>query len=286
MKARLEALEHATQRRGKPMTNGGQSVNVIECVWGGITLQPEKDLEDLQGIQLILHQVFLATYREAKKHDPETALWLLRSFMEDHPTAPGSNLFSKLVAVLEASLALKANSPKLAAPEQGDRNTLFLVAREAYRAGAEFIPALMGWLCPITQAMQGETPNWKILREPNGTKTRTFERISGGDDGLFFILFRLINRNLRNAIAHSDVQLDAADGQVSFRYVSGGSLQEERMSVFDFLFAVMMFSHLPTMYLSATSAILLLEFGRPEDKLKLPAITVETFYGVKLDKGA
>lgn len=280
MNARIEALNHAVRGLGKPITNGGQRMNLVECVWAGLKAPKDKEMEDIHAMQMILHQVILAVYREVKKKDPEVALWMLRSYMVDHPDYPGSNLFSKLASVLEASLAFQKNTPTATNKVIGDRNTLFLISKEAYRSGVEFISSWMGWMVPAMQVFNGESPDWRILKKPAAIKMEEFEKQSKGDDGLFYILFRLISKELRNSIAHSDIQLDSNNGKVIYRNLKDGT--ENSVPLLDFVVPIVVMSYLPSMYLSALSAILLMEFGRAEDKMKLPTLSVEAFSGVKI----
>ncbi|GAA0502746.1 hypothetical protein [Deinococcus depolymerans] len=278
--ARLEALNHAVRSLGKPITNGGQRMNLIECVWSGLEAPADKELEDIHSMQLILHQVILAIYREVKKKDPDVAFWMIRSYMIDHPDYPGSNLFSKIASVMEASLALRKNSTTADNKTSGDRNTSFLISKEAYRSGVEFISSWMGWMTPLVQVFNGDSPDWRILKKPAATKIEEFEKQSKGKDGVFSILFNLISKDLRNSIAHSDIQLDSYNGNVIYRNIKSGT--ENSIPLIEFMTPILVMSYLPSIYVGALSAILVMEFGRTEDKLKLPVLSVEAFSGVKI----
>jgi len=278
MQRRVEALQAGMVSLGKQPISGPLPQQLIDNVKAG--LYQADDLEEMNAFRRNLTQVMLAFYREVKKSDPETALWLLRSYQEDHPEVSGSNLFNKVMSLLEAS----NNAQKTAQDAlrgQGNRELIFMTAKECYRAGTGFLSALMGWMYPLFQVWEGKSPEWKALKWPDAKKSDEFDRISKGSDGIFFMLTPLVNKHLRNAIAHGDIQLDAQNAKVLYSNQIEGRVVHSEMGLMEFAgFGTYLFSRLPGIYLGVLSTILVFESGSIEEKLCLPTFSVEKISGI------
>lgn len=280
MRLRVEALQAGMVSLGKQPTGGSLPQQLIENVKVG--LYQADDLDEMNAFRCNLTQVMLVFYREVKKRDPDAALWLLRSYQEDHPDIPGSNLFNKVMSLLEASYnAQKTEQDALKG--QGNRELIFMTAKECYRAGAGFLSTLMGWMYPLFQVWEGQMPEWKSLKWPDAKKVDEFERISKGRDGIFFMLTPLVNKHLRNAIAHGDIQLDAENAKVLYSNQIEGQVVHSEMDLMEFVgMGTYLFSRLPAIYLGVISTILVFESGSIKEKLLLPAFSVEKISGVTL----
>lgn len=278
-RGRFEAIERALGTMGKkPVTNGEQRRMLIANVKNG--LYQEEDLEESNYFRINLTQSLLVFYREVKKKNPEVASWMLKSYHEDHPSAEGSKLIHKFFSSIEASITVK-QALKSAG---GNREIAFLTTKESYRAGMGFLSSFMGWLYPMYQVWKDQTPDWKSLKWPDAKKADEFERISEGKDGLFYMLQPLVNKHLRNAIAHGDVHLDSENDKILYSNLIEGKIVHNEMSLEEFAaYGLYVFSMLPSIYIGALSAIFIYEHGQIEDKLKLPAICVEKLSGVNIE---
>lgn len=280
MRSRIEALQRAMSLLEKQQEHTDLVQQLIDNVKSG--LYEDDDLDEMNAFRINLTQVMLVLYREVKKCDPDAALWLLRSYQEDHPTAPGSNIFNKLMPLLESSVAAKKIG-RDGLIGQGNRELAFLSAKEGYRAGMGFLSALMGWMYPLFQVWEDQDHDWKSLKWPDAKKANEFERISKGCDGIFFMLTPLINKHLRNAIAHGDIQLDSKNVKVLYSNTIEGHLVHSEMDLMEFVgLGTYLFSRLPSIYLGVLSTIFIYESGRPDDILRLPAFSVEKISGITL----
>jgi len=275
IRARIEALARNHRAHSTPPGKASKW-SLTENVRSG--LYQADDVEEGNTVRLILVQVIVVAYREARKNDPEVASWLFRSYLEDHPEAPGSRLFEKCDGLLEAAHTLKAVAGTR------DSRVLFQATKEVHRAVGEFVPLLMAWLALLWQVKQGEQPEFKLLKAqtPAGTKVKRFTEITNGEDGIFYLLSRLINVQLRNAIAHSTVTLDEENARVSFSRIENGVRVYEHIDLTKYMADIYMHTRLPAIYLAALSGILVMETGTPEERLSLPAVIIQAFSGVKL----
>lgn len=280
MRSRVQAIEHAMVSLGKQPTRGTVNQQLTENVTSG--LYQADDLAEMNAFRINLTQVLLVFYREVRRQDPDAALWLLRSFQEDHPAAPGSKMFGKLMSLLEASYAAQKTGQD-GLKGQGNREVTFMAAKECYRAGTGFLSALMGWMYPLFQVWDTQTPDWKSLKWPDARKVDEFRRISQGPDGIFFMLTPLINKHLRNAIAHGDIQLDPEQARVLYSNTIEGRLVHAEMDLLEFAgLGTYLFSRLPAIYLGVLSTILIYESKQPDAIFRLPAFSVEKISGVVL----
>lgn len=213
-------------------------------------------------------QLFIVVYREAKRVDASVATALLHSFIYDYSGVPGSCLYPQVEALLVAAHAWKAarGSPLLAWQQ-----SVKLV--QAYN---EFLNALLGYYLVAWRCGLGKRFSTNVFRNAYGAKLKEFSELTHGDDGPFYLIFRLVNVPLRNAIAHEDVWLDTDTSKV--RYVDG---KEQRvpyeLDLMQFLSSAMVGSYLGPTYLAAIAALLVLEEGSAAEVAHLPAHLIKTF---------
>jgi len=273
IRARLQVLLRDQQARGlHPGPSAGR--NLVKNAVAGL-YQHDDDVSGNE-VRLVLVQAMVIAYREARKKDPEMAAWLLRSYLEDHPDAPGSRVFEKCDGLIEAAQVLKGVTGS------SDRRALFLATKEVQRAAGEFIPLLMAWLAVLWQVQLGDVPDLKLVKAqtPAGTRVKRFVEITNGEDGVFFMLVRVVNIPLRNAIAHSTVTLDDENAQVIFSRIENGARVYEQIDLFQYMVEIYIHTRLPSIYLAALSTILVMETGRADEKLALPAVLQQAFTGV------
>ncbi len=67
-----------------------------------------------------------------------------------------------------------------------------------------------------------------------GSKFNEFSQLTGGDEGAFYLIFRLANPDLRNAIAHENIWLDSETDIVKYSAGKGPKVTYE-MSLIDFM---------------------------------------------------
>ncbi|MEF2278366.1 hypothetical protein V3W47_08635 [Deinococcus sp. YIM 134068] len=222
------------------------------------------DLPELRGVLDLFILGILLAYRGVKARDPQLAATLFHSWMQDVPGAPNSRLLERWRTLVEASHALKSTTTS-----QNVVST-WVAAKAVTLASAEFLSGLLGFLIICWQVANGHPWKPSTLGKTLNEKLDLFEQLTGGEDGAFFVYFRLIDRPVRNAIAHSDLTLDRARAEVILGERINGTRTERRVSLVHFMGLAMVGSHLPHAYLAALSTIALVEDGNSVESLALP----------------
>jgi len=204
-------------------------------------------------------KLIIVVYRDAKKRDVDVANALAFSFLKDYPGVPNTSLFSKWDDLSKASLGLKAAA----------HTELVLVweqAKNLVRAYNEFLGGLLGFLIIGWRCALGKTFSPNFLGNAYGAKVNEFAQLTSGDDGAFYLIFRLARPDLRNAIAHGTIWLDTESNKAKF--TDRG--QEHEIDLVDFLGLAAVGSHLGHAYLTAIAAIRVLEDGGATNVTQLP----------------
>jgi len=242
------------------------------------------DLPELVSVKDLLCQHLLVCYREAKRHNPEVAGMLLNSLMTDARDAPGSRLFERMRSLLEALHVQKRLTAQILEGPASGVPSLQLIAWQAIKAtlqaGNEFLNALLAFYIQVWRVRSGEVYRPDVFTSWDySTRLQNLAKLSGGEDGFFYLLFRMADRPLRNALAHGQADWDTESGQVSFpdrdregnRTIASRSLEE-------CVATPLLFSHLPHAYLAGLSAVMLLEGGNSLERISLPKHLQTTFY--------
>jgi hypothetical protein len=226
--------------------------------------------EDIARLTDLFCQLFMVVYREAKRRDPMVANGLLHAFLRDYPGAPGTCIYPQWETLLQAAHGFRA--------AQTASNRVLMIEQTFRLAQAynEFLNVLLGYYLIAWRTGLGKSVSLKALHNPYGAKVKEFSDLTGGDDGPFYLLFRLAKPQLRNAIAHGTIWLDSETDTV--RYVDGkDQLTPYELPLVEVVALTGVASHLPMAYLAAVAAVAVNETGIIGDIAKLPPHLVSLF---------
>lgn len=232
--------------------------------------QPRKTEED--GMMFTIAELFcrliIVIYREAKQQDSIVAEAFLNSFLKDFPNSQGSCVYPQWESLARAAYAFKVvKSHELLAWQQ----SIKLV--QAYN---EFLNVLLGYFIVAWRCALGKKYSTHIFDSPYGLKLNEFSQLTGGENGAFYLLFRLAKPNLRNAIAHEEIWVDKDANKVKFSDGKGTHTTYE-IDLAEFLGFAAVGSHLGQAYIAAIAAILILETGNIHELEVLPTSLVSVF---------
>lgn len=234
--------------------------------------QQRKTEEDqmMAKIADIFCQLIIVIYRDAKKQDEVVARAFANSFIEDFPGSIGSCLYPQWEALAKASFAFKSisdNKNQLLAWQQ----SLKLV--QAYN---EFLNALLGYFLIAWRCALGKSYSVSVLGNAYASKLNEFSQLTDGEDGAFYLLFRLANPDLRNAVAHEDIWLDQATNLVRYSAGKNPKMTYE-MSLEEFVGYGAVGANLGQAYIVAIASIIVLEDGTAQDIKQLPPHLIKVF---------
>lgn len=218
--------------------------------------------------EMFLKPIIIA-YREAKRVDPNIALSIINSFMYDYPGVPESCLLPKWCSLSNACLAFREvakSQNKLLAWQQ---------ACKQFQAYNEFLNGLLSYLIILWRTAKSKSINISVFSATYSNKINQFNDLTGGDDGTFYLIFRLAQPKLRNAIAHETTWLDSNASKV--RYVDGNPPIEHEIDLINFMTLCSVGSHLAQTYLAALSVIVVMENGTQEAKSLVPQDLFDLF---------
>lgn len=233
--------------------------------------KPTKTEEDRMMFKMadLFCQLIIVVYREAKKQDVIVAKAFLNSFIKDFPGAQGSCVYPQWESLARASYAFKA--------AKNDQLLAWQQALKLVQANNEFLNVLLGYLIVVWRCASGKKFSPNVFNNPYGSKLNDFSQLTNGDNGIFYLIFRLAKPNLRNAIAHEDIWLDYNSNKVRFTDGKEQKISYE-MDLIEFLSLAAVGSHLGQAYIAAISAILVLEEGSPAHLIQLPIHLVGVFF--------
>lgn len=233
------------------------------------------DDENIKRAQSIIYQTIIVAYREANRNNPEVATALVNSFTSDYPNIPNTCLLPKWHSLASASLSFK---------EVHDLNPLvsWEASKQLFQAYNEFLNGLLGYLLLCWRARQGRDINTDVLTQNYAQKLTQFKDVSDGEDGIFYLIFRIAKPRIRNACAHGEIWLDSNKGVV--RYNDHVEEEEKDVPIEDFLIWNSMGSIISNSYLSALATIAILEEGSEEQKELIPEKTRDFFNFIPEEK--
>jgi hypothetical protein len=118
--------------------------------------------------------------------------------------------------------------------------------------------------------------NTNVLGNAYGSKVNEFAKLTNGENGPFYLYFRMADPTLRNSIAHSSIWLDSDEKKV--RYVAGQQKKTEyEMDLMKFMAMGYLGSHLASSYIAALATIVVLEDGGSFVKGLIPMQLVKLF---------
>jgi hypothetical protein len=228
---------------------------------------------ELNQVKDILCKLLLLVYREARIRDRKRALDFAAAFADDFQGHPGSALLPRWKSLAEAAIAFRMVSyseNKLLVWQHVWQHASRLVL--AYN---EFLSGLLGPLLVSLGEILGKPFKLGIIDSPYGSKLAAFKKLTGGENGLFYLLVRIARVDLRNAVAHGSAWLDAEARKV--RFTQGNKVKEDaEVSIEEFMVFATIGSHLAAAYIAALSAIVVFEAdeGKSKELLPLPVRSV------------
>jgi hypothetical protein len=229
-------------------------------------IRSENDAMMKNPMNLVIQYIIVA-YRDAKRINPEVANALLNSMIADYPDIPDTCVYSSMESLMRASSALKAVIPSknyMSIQQQS------LKVAQSYN---EFLNKLLGFFLAAVRVTKGQPPSKSMFSQSYADKLKEFERLTGGENGVYFFLFRIAQPDLRNAIAHDTIWFDREKDTV--RYTNKG--KESEISLEEFMAYTSLGSHLPHAYTTALCAITVMEHGSFSDAQKLPKHLIHAF---------
>ncbi len=213
-------------------------------------------------------QLLIVAYRDAKKRDAHVADGLLHSFVRDFEGVEGSCLYPQWESLALAALAFRQS---VGNPLLVERQSL-----EMFRAYNEFLNALLPYLLITWRTALGKPYSNAVFGQSYAVRLNEFQKLTGGEDGAFYLLFRLANPKLRNAIAHSDVWIDKTTNKV--KYTDGRKQKTPyEIDLVELIGYSAVGSHLAQSYLAAIASIAIFESGSSSELSKLPSHILKLF---------
>lgn len=217
----------------------------------------------------IFLKLIIIAYREAKRIDPDVAFSIVSSFIDDYPGAQESCLLPKWCSLSNACLAFREVS------KSENKLLVWQQACKQLQAYNEFLNGLLAYLIILWRTAKSKPINTAVFSVPYSNKVNQFEALTGGDNGAFYLIFRLAKPKLRNAVAHENIWLDSNANIV--RYIDGKPPVEHEIGLVDFLALSSIGSHLAQTYLAALAVIVVMESDIDEAKLLLPEDLINLF---------
>jgi hypothetical protein len=226
--------------------------------------------EEAKAARNLLCQLVVVVYRDAKKQDAPLARAFATAFSEDFLGIPGTALLPRWVSLAEASLAFQSLS------KFGNPSLVWQQATTLVLAVNEFLDGLIGLLVVAWRCTLGKTVNTNVLGNAYGSKVNEFAELTGGEDGVFYLIFRLADPTLRNGIAHSSIWLDPEAQKI--HYIVGQQEKTEyEMRLIEFMAIAYLGSHLAQAYVAALATIVVMEDGGPIAEQMIPDQLVKLF---------
>lgn len=218
---------------------------------------------EIAQMQQLVCQSLVVAYREASRKDPDIAAHFLNSFIMDYPGVSESCLLPRWSSLANASLAFRELS------QTNNRLLIWQQSLKLFQAYNEYLNGLFGYLIILWRTNLGKPVNPNVLNTSYGNKINQLSELTGGDDGIFYFFLRIAQPNIRNAIAHESIWLDADAAIV--RYNCGNqNKMESQIDLVEFMAYATSGSHITQPYLAAISVIVIMECGSEFAKSLLP----------------
>jgi len=242
---------------------------IIKYVYDILTPKSEDDLK-ITRAKSIFSQYIILAYRESKKKDKGIANALLNSFIEDFPSIKNSCLLPKWRTLAESIISVKEVG--------GSTNRLEIWQNysKLFQSYNEFLNGLLNYLILCWKCYLGKKTDPSVFELSYGNKIDEFKKITNGENGVFYLIFRIANNQIRNAIAHGDINLDTETGVVHY-LVGMKNKEEKQIHLDEFMALTLMGSTLAQGYLVGLGTIVVMENGPDLAKKLLPKFLKEVF---------
>lgn len=256
-----------TQKEYEKINN--DIARIIKYIYDVLTPKSEDDLKVTRS-KAIFSQYIILAYRESKKKDEKIANALLNSFIEDFPSISNSCLLEKWRSLAESILSVKeiAGSKK--------RLELWQNYSRLFQSYNEFLNGLLNYLILCWKCHLGETIDLSVFESSYGNKINEFKRITNGENGVFYLIFRIANNQIRNAIAHGDIRFDTESGIIHY-LVGIKNKKEKQIHLDEFMACAVLGSTIAQAYLAGIGTIVVMEGGTEKAKKLLPDFLRKAF---------
>ncbi len=232
--------------------------------------ETSKNHEKIAQIRSLFCQLLIGAYREAKRKNQDVALSLLHSFIGDYQGVPESSLLPRWCSLAQASLAFREVA------QSNNRLLIWQQSCKLFQAYNEFPNGLLSYLIILWRTSTGKIINTSVFDAPYGNKIDQFNRLTGGEDGPFYLLCRFARPKIRNAIAHETIWLDSDVAKV--RYTEGHAPRAEyEIDLVEFMSLASTGSHLAPAYLAAIGVIAVMEAGNEFAESFLPSQLIRVY---------
>lgn len=208
-------------------------------------------------------QLMLLVYRDAKRADPVVAESFVTVFCEDFPDAVGSALLPKWQSLAAACHAFKEVA------KLNSSNLVWTQSKALVQYWNEFLDGLLAPLSYAWRTAVGRKASSAVFGQAYGAKLNEFAQLTGGDDGIFYLFFRVGNPQLRNGLAHGSAWFDEETNII--RYTNGKKDKTEHtISLMEFMALCFQASYFCGAYLAALAVVVIEESGNPAAREALP----------------
>lgn len=167
--------------------------------------------DDVSEARDYMVQSLLVIYRDASKVDVSVAKAFANGFVADFPDTNGTALLPRWTELAHACFGFKATSTSNNPSAVWQQSSLLILRMN------EFLDGLMGLMLLAWRCAQGKKLSPGVLGNAYGSKVDEFAQLTGGENGAFYLFFRLARPVLRNSLAHGDAWLDIEGGVVRYR---------------------------------------------------------------------
>ena len=159
--------------------------------------QYSRENPDFAEFRELFMQALIAVYSQAKRVNPEVASTFARSFAVDYPGILKSCLIHRWCSLSNACIASRE-----VAAHSNHRLLFWQQATNQFREYNEFLNGLLPYLIVLCRSKENRAVIESVFRDSYSRKIDQLKALTGGEDGMFYLIFRIANSRLRNAIAH------------------------------------------------------------------------------------
>lgn len=229
----------------------------------------KEDDKELFQLADLFCQLIIVLYRESKKNDIDVANSIVSSIISDFPGVNDSCLYPSWESLVKAAVAFKSCS-------KTNPLLIWQQATKLVQSYNEFLNGLLGYFIIGWRCALGKSYSSNIFNNAYGAKLNEFKELTNGEDGPFYIFFRLGNPQLRNAIAHETIWYDEDLQLVKYKDIKKDETHE--LGIIDFIGLAAASSHLPESFLVAIASIVVLEHGNAITKNFIPKHICNVFF--------
>ena len=212
-------------------------------------------------------QYFILIYKETKKRNKEVAGALIDSFIDDFPDTNNTCIYPSYEELMKISNIFKRYS------RTDDEILLWEQSKSVIQAFNELLDKLLEYFIICWRCAQDKKYSTKIFKNTYGSKFNEFKELTNGEDGVFYLLFRIGDPHLRNAITHKSIWFDKEN------YVVNYTDREKSFSIdfVDFMVFAYFACNFPQVLIISFAMLGVLINGSRDEIKKLPSHIIKLF---------